>query len=159
MTLIKRLVAVALMLVTEVLSAGPLAENLNFAAVADASRISGQPILMVFGAESCGYCERLNSEILSPMLESGELQKQALVRAIDIHQGGRVEDFDGSSVRSRVFLRRYDVYATPTVMLLDASGEPLAQPIVGYSDAADYGQRLEKALSEAQRELNGQASS
>ncbi len=159
MIALKRLFLAVFILSSASISAGSVAGELSFAAVANASRDSGRPIMMVFGAEECGYCERLKQDVLTPMARTGALDEQVLLREMDIHRGGKIKDFEGNRVRSRVFVRRYQVYATPTVVLLDAKGNELTRPIVGYSDAADYSARLEKAIGEAARALHGQSPS
>ncbi|HEB96399.1 MAG TPA: thioredoxin family protein [Sedimenticola thiotaurini] len=115
----------------------------------EASRAGERPILLIFTADDCSYCERLERQVIAPELRAGRLQKKALVRRFDIHRGGKIVDFDGDPVRSRIFVSRYQVFATPTVVLLDQRGALLTTPLVGFDNAADYRERLDLALDNA----------
>lgn len=113
------------------------------------ARKAGIPIMMIFTADSCGYCTRLRDEVLLPLLLHGALKNKVLIREFDIDVGGKITDFDGERVRSRVFVGRYDIYATPTVVLVDALGRPLTEPIVGFNGAESYTEFLDHAISSA----------
>lgn len=121
--------------------------------VSEESSIRGLPIMMVFNSTDCGYCYRLKEEIIQPRLNDGSLRQQVVVRSFNIESNGKVEDFDGSPVRSRVFVSRYQVFATPTVMIVDPAGNRLGSPLVGYDNALDYGERLKHAIDEATQAL------
>lgn len=105
--------------------------------VVDAQR-SGRPVLILFSTEYCSYCERLKTEVLEPLLKRGELGNAVRIRELDIDRGGKIRDFDGEKVRTKVFVKRYGIYATPTLMLVDNRGEPLGAPIVGFNNQEDY---------------------
>lgn len=126
-----------------------LPSNVDWAAAAQESRSSDRPIMVVFGADDCHYCDRLKAELLGPMLEAGTLQKTVVFREFDINADGKVNDFDGVPVRSRIFVERYRVFATPTVVLLGPDGNRLTDPIVGYDERGEYEARLRTAIEEA----------
>lgn len=94
--------------------------------------------MVLFSDEHCGYCERLKTEVLDPLVKRGELKNVATIRELDIGSGGKVGDFDGEKIRTRIFVSRYDVYATPTLMLVDHQGRLLGTPIVGFNNREDY---------------------
>lgn len=48
-----------------------------------------------------------------------ELRSFARIRELDIDCGGKIRDFDGEKIRTRIFVKRYGIYATPTLMLVD----------------------------------------
>jgi thioredoxin-related protein len=131
------------------------ADSLNVSKVDDWSAEAaiaakeGKPLMVVFSSESCNYCDILNSQVLNPMLENGTLTNRVLLREFKINRGGKVVDFSGDSIRSRIFVSRYHVYATPTVILLDQHGATLGDPIVGYNDVAAYQQLLNKSILRA----------
>jgi thioredoxin-related protein len=107
------------------------------------ARRSGLPILILFSREHCGYCERLKSEVLEPLAKSGEMKNFAWIRELDINRGGKIRDFDGEKIRTKIFVDRYEVYATPTLIFVDNQGKPLGTPIVGFNDSEDYTRYLE----------------
>lgn len=107
------------------------------------------PILLVVTSADCGYCELLKQEILRPMQREGELHDRAIIREMDLRIGGKVVDFDGEKVRAGIFLGRYQVFATPTLLFLDRDGRPLHDPLVGFNGIELYRPLLEQALHES----------
>ena len=118
----------------------------------------GAPILVVFSSDSCMPCEQLKSELIEPMLTDGTVNRRVHITEFSINQGGKVTDFDGELVRSRMFVRRYNVFATPTVLLLEYNGEILSAPLVGYDASDDYSKRLNSAIADATMNLAGKTS-
>lgn len=101
-------------------------------------------LLVLFVSDDCNYCKKLKTEYLCPMLQ----QKNNLVlREVNIDKGGKMTDFDGIPIRSRLFASRYDIFATPTLTFLDSRGKVLTAPIIGYDDPDSYQFRIQKALS------------
>ena len=110
------------------------------------AKVSQSPIIILYTAQTCGYCERLKQEVLIPMFGHTVKTAPALLKEVDINSGGKMIDFDGEPIRSRQFKQRYHVFATPTLLILDSSGEPLTDPIVGYDSKDRYQSRLERLL-------------
>ncbi len=121
----------------------------DFATEASLARQAGVPLMVVFSTDDCPYCVRLKNQVLRPLVQNGKLSKKVLLREFNIDIGGKVTDFDGERVRSRVFVSRYDIYATPTVVLVDYDGEPLATPIVGYNEPDAYTEQLNETIDSA----------
>ena len=113
------------------------------------ARQSGIPIMLLFSSDDCAYCERLKREVLRPLLETGSFIDRALLREFNIDRGGKITDFDGDRIRSRIFVKRYEIYATPTVLLVDYEGKAIADPIVGFNGANSYSEQLDEAISSA----------
>ena len=109
---------------------------------------SNLPILILFTADTCAYCERLKRDVLTPMFPQDMQHKRALVREVDINSGGKMTDFNGERIRSRQFKDRYRIFATPTLLILDQDGKPLAEPIVGYNSRKEYRALLESQLQD-----------
>ncbi len=108
------------------------------------------PVAILFTAPDCGYCERLLSEVIHPAFSGGQLTGRALVREISIQASGKLTDFDGELIRAPLFVKRYGVFATPTLVLVAPNGAPLAPAVVGYrSDSGTYEEDLAQALTQA----------
>jgi thioredoxin-related protein len=128
----------------------PPNDLLDWTQTSDAARASQIPILVLYTAPACPYCERLKQEVLTPMFREGSQQPLAVVRELDINTAGKMVDFDGLRIRSRHFKQRYQVFATPTLLILDADGLPLSDPIVGYDSKQAYKARLDRLLQRLQ---------
>jgi len=139
------LILAALFLVSSVspASADPLTPASDWHQLAQQAQQAHTPILVLYTAEACGYCERLKQDVLNPMLRQ---DRTAIIREVDIHAGGKMTDFDGERIRTRQFKDRYQVFATPTLLILDPQGEPGASPIVGYSSKEAYRSLLDERL-------------
>jgi len=121
----------------------------DWAKEAELARRTGLPIMLLFSSDHCPYCVRLKADVLAPLVQKGELKDNVLLREFNINTGGKIIDFDGERIRSRIFVSRYGIYATPTVFLVDHQGEPLTEPIVGFNDANAYKEHLGEAIDSA----------
>ena len=138
-----------LSLITHAALAGSPATTRDWADVSYTARQRHSPILVIFSAETCGYCARLKREVIEPMSGRTQQPREPLIREFDINAGGKLTDFDGERIRSRQFKRRYGIFATPTLVILDPDGRLLSDPIVGYNSAGEYRQLLEQSLLQA----------
>ncbi len=121
--------------------------------VSESARIKHSPILVVFSAETCGYCVKLKHEVIEPLSHDPKASRNLLIREFDINAGGKIVDFNGEPIRSRQFKRRYGIFATPTLLILDAEGRPLTDPLVGYNSANEYRELLHASLVDSYRAL------
>ena len=64
------------------------------------------PIILYFSDPGCGYCRKLEKEILLPMLRSGDYQDRVLLRKIPWLSRGLLNDFDGSKRELRAIADR-----------------------------------------------------
>ena len=122
------------------------ADAKDWSQTAQDAKAAHSPIIVLYTSRACGYCERLKREVLQPMFGRTMQSAPALYNEVDINTGGKMIDFNGESIRSRQFKQRYHVFATPTLLILDSSGEPLTDPIVGYDSKDQYRSRLARVL-------------
>ena len=121
-------------------------ETRNWAEVGKLSRAAHLPVGILISSGDCAYCSLLKREVLLPGIQDGSLSHRILLREIDLHSGGKLVDFDGERVRSRIFISRYKVKFTPTLLILNDAGEVIAKPLIGYRDADDYQHALAQTL-------------
>jgi thioredoxin-related protein len=107
------------------------------------------PILLYVSRSDCSFCRRLEADVLLPLLRSEVLQGRILVRELVLDEPGNVRDFDGQFAAPAQIAERYGGGLTPTLLFLDASGEPLRRPIVGYSGSEYFSYYLEQAVAES----------
>jgi len=113
------------------------------------AREKNLPIAIVFVADHCGFCERLQETFLDPLKRDGTLSDRALVHSFDINATGKVTDFDGERLRTPHFVRRYGVFATPTIVLVSPDGTLLGDPLVGFNSPEEYSGLFDTALAGA----------
>ncbi len=110
------------------------------------SRTRRIPILLFFDREDCPYCERALREHLAPMSAEAPWRDDALMRQIEADRAVSVVGFDGRATTHGALSASYGVALTPTVLVVDGTGAPLAEPVVGLLTADFYGAYLEEAL-------------
>lgn len=118
----------------------------DLAADAAASRARRVPILLLFDREDCPYCERALREHLVPMSREAPWLDDALFRQVEVDRATPSIDFDGGATTHRALAARYRVTLTPTIVVVDAAGVALADPVVGLLTADFYGAYLDEAL-------------
>jgi thiol-disulfide isomerase/thioredoxin len=133
------------------LAAGPAAlagnpGNLQHAGAA--ARAQGGAVLLVFRADYCGYCERLENEILQPWQRSASFDRRLQVQHVDLAPT-LVTDFDGQLRSGHEVATRYRVQVTPTVLVVDGDGQPLEEALVGLNSVDFYPAYLEATVARA----------
>lgn len=127
----------------------PLAEDLRVAG--RQAEDDCKPLLLEFSALACDYCRLLEREILNPTLLNRDYDRRVLMRKLLIDGNDAVTDFSGKTISGQALATRYKVFVTPTLLFVDASGEELAERMVGVTTLDFYGGYLDLAL-EASRE-------
>ena len=117
------------------------------------ARSTKRPILLFFDRDDCTYCERALREHLVPMSRESPWREGALFRQVEVDQARPIVDFDGSANTHVGLAKRYNATLTPTIIVVDPSGAPLGEPIVGLRTADFYGTYIEEALRAAQARL------
>ena len=114
------------------------------------------PVLVLFMAPDCRYCERVLNEFLLPMQRNREYDAKVLMRQIDITSDAPMKDFKGNVTTERAFAAANKVRVTPTVKFFLPSGEKGADQIVGLLTVDFYGGYLDSAIDEARQKLQSQ---
>lgn len=111
-------------------------------------------LLLLVSQPGCHYCEQIREDILQPMLASGLYDKTTLIREIKIYAGKSLRDFNGKEVDATGFAKRYNAWATPTLLFLNRNGEEIAEKMVGINTPEFYGYYVDKSLETAQASLS-----
>ncbi|MFV2055029.1 MAG: thioredoxin family protein [Thiohalomonadales bacterium] len=96
------------------------------------------PIVLVYSASDCDHCERLEQEVLVPLLVSGDLQEVAIIVKIMIDGVDSITDFRGRQQDAEYYSIMKGVEVTPTIEFVDGDGTTLVSMIVGYQSADMY---------------------
>ena len=116
------------------------------------------PLMIMFSQEDCAFCLKLTEEIINPMLISGDYTGRVLIRELMIDSGMNIIDFTGKPVNPRELFGRYRLFVTPSVLILDSSGQELAERQIGINTVDYYGYYLDQAIDQALDEIRGRTS-
>lgn len=111
------------------------------------------PLLLVFSQDHCDYCAMLDREVLNPNYATGAFNGKVIVRRFMIDSYAMVTDFDGKRVEASALASRLKVYATPTLLLVDAHGRELAQRMVGIDSLDFFSAYLDENIAAARQKL------
>ena len=111
------------------------------------------PILIMYAAEHCEYCERLEADLLGPMYRSGQYKDRVIIRKVMIDGFGDIKDFNGKLVEVDNFAFARGVQVTPTLQFVDANGKQLAPEMVGYNTPEMYAAYIESAIDDSKRAI------
>jgi len=109
------------------------------------------PVLLLFTAEDCVYCEAIRQNYLIPMSQSGKYQNRILIRQLYIDEYSLVRDESGELVGGDRISRHYAVDITPTILFINAQGQEVAERIVGLSGADYFDKTLDTAIQIASK--------
>lgn len=115
------------------------------------------PILLVFAADHCTYCDLLEREILEPMLRSGDYGDKVIIRKVMLDRGGALRDFSGHKVDAGSFATYRDVVVTPTMLFVDSQGRELAPRLVGINTVEMFAGLVDAAIEQARSKLQAQS--
>jgi len=93
-------------------------------------------------------CEQVRQNYLSGLVQRGEI-----VREVVIDSSQPISGF-ASAGTHRELARFEGVKVAPVVLLADACGKPMADPIVGGDVAGFYSAYLDQAFEQAKRHLS-----
>lgn len=108
------------------------------------------PLILFFTLPGCRFCEDVRRRYMAPLVRDGEI-----VREVVLDSARPVTGFAGAATHQAV-ASKFGVRFAPVVLVVDARGKPLAEPVVGGDVAGLYGGYLDKALDQARQALAGQ---
>lgn len=158
----KKVVLATLGILSSVLIMAPaqsenVPEVLDFAALGkEADQL---PILLMFAATTCEYCERLEEEQLGPMIKSGNYLNRVVIRKHILDKVGYIKNFKGEAVSYTDFADSFDVDLTPTIMFLDKNGNKVHKNIYGYNGSDFFASRLDQAIAGSHATIKRQSPS
>jgi thioredoxin-related protein len=132
------------------LGAAPAAAQLqkadDLAQVAAEARARRIPILVAFMQQSCPYCAIARRDHLLPLQASPQWRGRVLIREVETDRGVPLRDFTGASVTHRAFAQTHQVRRVPTLIVFDADGNAIGEPLTGLLTRDFYQLYIEQAL-------------
>lgn len=124
--------------------------------VAQIAHDKNLPIILVYSADHCPYCELLENEILKPMILSGDYTDRVLIVKLNIDDADVIRDFDGTNININDFSMQHDLFVTPTMLFFDADGNELHERILGINTVELFGDRVDSAIDHSLAKLRNQ---
>ena len=113
-------------------------------------------LMVMFHASYCEYCERLEEDLLVPMLRSGEYDKKILIRKIQIDSSDDLVNFNGQTITTGQISTLYGASMTPTLVFLDANGEEQSERILGYTTPDFFSAYVDQGIDELYKTISTQ---
>lgn len=124
----------------QLLAADDLAQ---LAAEARAKRV---PVLIAFMQQSCPYCAIARRDHLLPLQASPQWRERVLIREVETDRSTPLRDFSGAATTHRAFAKKHDVRRVPTLIVFDADGKTVGQPLTGLLTRDFYQLYIEQAI-------------
>lgn len=132
----------------------PVPQNLQReAAQAHSER---KAFLLMFSLPGCSYCKVVRRNYLMPLLRDAAPADRPVIREVQITSRESLTGFDGKPTTQSALATRYGVQVAPTVIVVNAEGELLADPIVGGDTNGFYSAYLDRALEAAAKQFSTQ---
>jgi thioredoxin-related protein len=119
----------------------------DLAALSDVSHQHHLPILLMYSAEDCEYCDLLEREVFRPMMISGELSRKVVFRKVMVDSMESIRDFRGQQIDPDDFAYKSGVQVTPTLQIVDGKGQELVPKLIGYQGNDFFNAYLDSAIS------------
>ncbi|MDH5391860.1 MAG: thioredoxin fold domain-containing protein [Gammaproteobacteria bacterium] len=114
----------------------------------------GIPVLLEFSMQGCPFCEQVEEEVLKPMLISGDYDNKVMLRKVMIDEDTVITDFNGKRITYEALASRYNVFVTPTLVLVHGNGAVMGLEMVGVSSIDFYGAYLDQAIDRALNKIS-----
>ena len=131
----------------------PLLEENDFQQLSQQMKVKSRGLLLMFYAEHCPYCARMEKEILAPMVISGEYDDRIFIRKLQIDEARDIKDFEGNTVEPSDISDKYKARLTPTLVFLDYKGQEKAQKMVGINTVELFGAYLDAEIDQLMQNL------
>lgn len=113
-------------------------------------------LVIMFHAQYCDYCKRLERDLLQPMVRSGEYDDKVLIRKIQVDGTYDLVNFNGQQISSDQLSTMYDASLTPTLVFLDADGAEQAEKILGYNTPDLFGAYVDQAINKLHKAVTAE---
>lgn len=126
----------------------------NLQQLAEEAKQTGLPIMLMFGAEWCEFCEQLVEEVFNPMSMRGNYDgKVVLMRHVGVDEQQTIPGLGGEPIKKSEWAYALNADLTPTVIFLDGDGREVAPRIVGISNIHMYAGVIHRNLNIAYRNM------
>ena len=120
---------------------------------ANESRQANLPILLIYTAGYCHYCDEVKADVFNPIAADPAYRDRVLLREVRIDSDTRLVGFKGDVTNHRSFAKGRGSTVVPTLEFLDNTGLALNHPLVGASIPDFYGAYVDNGIERAIRNI------
>ncbi len=142
------------LLATATVSANGVVDAHDLAADGRRAAVERMPIVVMFSADHCPYCQRVRRDYIDPLGQDPVFGAQVMVRIVTTDGDSTLTDFVGKKITHTRFAFAQGISLVPTVRFFGAQGEVLTRDLVGAMLPDFYLDYLEGAIRRAVRRLN-----
>lgn len=112
------------------------------------------PVVIFATATWCGYCKKLEENILEPLLQTTNIENYAEFSQLVMDKSHwMMKDFQGQDIEMKRLPDRFNVRVAPTTLFFDGNGKQIAEPIIGLTLEEFYPGNLERGINAALKAL------
>ena len=126
---------------------------------ASTSRQADLPILLIYTAKYCHYCDEVKAGVFNPIAADPAYRERLVLREVRIDSNRRLVGFKGNVTSHRSFATDRGITIVPTLEFLDSAGLQVSRPLIGVSIPDYYGAYVDSGIEQAIRKLRAQRSS
>ncbi len=126
---------------------------------ASTSRQANLPILLIYTAKYCHYCDEVKAGVFNPIAADPAYRERLVLREVHIDSNRRLVGFKGNVTSHRSFATDRGITIVPTLEFLDSAGLQVSRPLIGVSILDYYGAYVDSGIEQAIRKLRAQRSS
>lgn len=131
-----------------------LIELTDLQKLAEQSEKKGLPIVLMFSAQWCEYCDVLKEHALNPMMKSGLYEgKLGLFRHVGIDEAEPLVLLNGERLKKSKWAYQLNADLTPTILFIDSRGQEVAERLVGISELTLFSALVHARLNEAYKNM------
>ena len=116
---------------------------------ASESRQANLPILLIYTAGYCYYCDEVKADVFNPIAADPTYRDRVLLREVQVDSDARLVGFKGDATNHRSFAKGRGITVVPTLEFLDDAGMELSRPLVGASIPDFYGAYVDNGIERA----------
>ncbi len=105
-----------------------------------------KPVVVLYTASYCEYCETVKSEFFNHIAVDKEYTSRIILREVVIDSRLKLKNFNGKRRTHRKFADNNGVSLVPTVGFYDKFGNVLVKPMVGVTTMHYYGYYVDKHI-------------
>ena len=120
---------------------------------ANASRAGQVPILLIYTAEYCHYCDEVKQSVFNLIFADPAYQDRILLREVRTDTNLHLVGFSGTATSHRSFSKNRGIRIVPTLEFLDSTGAPISPPLVGAGIPDYYGAYVDNGIEQSLRNL------